>query len=429
MSDDDLPDLVDKATGQVVDTRVKQVTFSELKQLSPLGCASPAVEEVKRPNVSKQNLSPIDPSTGRDSNGYSELHWAVYTGNESRAQEILDEQLFDVNDASNEKKQTPLLWAAVMGRTRLCYLLVEKGAFLEYVDFEGFSALSLAVQNGHVLLTHLLCEMGAEPSVLDKDSHNLAHWAVYRNQNKVLAYLLRFRGVDVNGTDVNGATPLHWAAMRNSSKCVSALLENGARTDLRDGANKTALEIAWANKYSSICRDIEASMLPEPTWFGLSRAKQLFYFPLILIPLCYAFSMSISTLFVIPWIFSMWYGVKTGLAWKHIQGPGGFRSAWPYGAMSATCVGVYYFNLRYIIWTLDQPLVHIAFHIFMAGMFLFLIPFRNVGFVPLNRRLSALEWSQVRPELFCPFCSIQQPVRAHHCRRCNRCVARFDHHW
>ncbi len=54
-------------------------------------------------------------------------------------------QKFDVNDIANDKKQTPLLWAAVMGRTEIAYLLLERGAFLEYVDFEGFKILMVFV--------------------------------------------------------------------------------------------------------------------------------------------------------------------------------------------------------------------------------------------------------------------------------------------
>jgi hypothetical protein len=41
--------------------------------------------------------------------------------------------------------------------------------------------------------------------------------------------------------------------------------------------------------------------------------------------------------------------------------------------------------------------------------------------------ISAQEWSTVRTPLFCPFCAVQTPIRTHHCRRCNRCVGRFDH--
>ncbi len=74
---------------------------------------------------------------------------------------VLEQKKFDVNDIANEKKQTPLLWAAVMGRVELAFFLVEKGAFLDYVDFDGFSAISLAVQNGHCLLAHVLFELGA----------------------------------------------------------------------------------------------------------------------------------------------------------------------------------------------------------------------------------------------------------------------------
>ena len=50
---------------------------------------------------------------------------------------------FDVNDIANEKKQTPLLWAATMGRTEIAYILLEQGAFLDYVDFEGLLSFFL----------------------------------------------------------------------------------------------------------------------------------------------------------------------------------------------------------------------------------------------------------------------------------------------
>ncbi len=74
---------------------------------------------------------------------------------------VLEQQRFDVNDFANEKKQTPLLWAAAMGRAELAFILHEHGAFLDYVDFDGFSAIGLAVQNGHCLLAHVLFELGA----------------------------------------------------------------------------------------------------------------------------------------------------------------------------------------------------------------------------------------------------------------------------
>jgi hypothetical protein len=74
---------------------------------------------------------------------------------------VLEQQKFDVNDCANEKKQTPLLWAAAMGRAELAFILHEHGAYLDYVDFDGFSAVGLAVQNGHCLLAHVLFELGA----------------------------------------------------------------------------------------------------------------------------------------------------------------------------------------------------------------------------------------------------------------------------
>jgi hypothetical protein len=93
MSDDDIPDLIEKKvrtrsddkqsflgadafcfqTGAVVKTAPASAASVAL------ACTNPLVEGATR-KQQPVKAGRLDPKTSRDSNGYSELHWAVYVG-------------------------------------------------------------------------------------------------------------------------------------------------------------------------------------------------------------------------------------------------------------------------------------------------------------------------------------------------------------
>jgi hypothetical protein len=203
------------------------------------------------------------------------------------------------------------------------------------------------------------------------------------------AYLLRHRGLDANQADVNGATPLHWASMRGSDKCVLALVENGASLNAKDSAGKTPLDIAIANSFKTIIRELEAEKSPHKMCCGLDYNNQLFWGPLLITPVVFGVLLSLSSVFLLFFAFLIWYFFKTGAAFRHIQGPGGFRSMFPYGFMSATCVGVYYFNLKYLLFLEGHFWLNLIFHLSCGVMFGCLYPFKkHVGYVPNDRKLS-----------------------------------------
>ena len=122
-----------------------------------------------------------------------------------------------IDDHANETEQTPLIWGAMGGAFEVCVYLMERGANVQHEDKWGFNAMFHAVQNGEVLLTHMLADKGGDLEARDREGHTLLHWAVYKERAKMASYLLN-RGVAVNAADNNGATALHWAAIRGKGQ-------------------------------------------------------------------------------------------------------------------------------------------------------------------------------------------------------------------
>lgn len=145
----------------------------------------------------------------RDEDDRNALHLACLHGHRAVAAWLLEQGL-DVDDASNALKETPLLLAAQGGHEELLEALLDAGARLDAVDWNGRNALHLAAWcNRHHLMDNLLD-----------------------------------RGFDPDAVDAMGSTPLHLAAERGHLPAMQLLLAHGARTDLRDRGRLTPAERA-----------------------------------------------------------------------------------------------------------------------------------------------------------------------------------------
>ncbi len=65
------------------------------------------------------------------------------------------------------------------------------------------------------------------------------------------------KGVDPNAVYDNDLTALMWAAGFGKTATVKALLDAGARTDLKDNRGKTALDMAREGKFDDTVKLLE----------------------------------------------------------------------------------------------------------------------------------------------------------------------------
>ncbi|KAK6244873.1 hypothetical protein QUC31_011282 [Theobroma cacao] len=120
------------------------------------------------------------------------------------------------SDILNRHRQTPLMLAAMHGKTDCVKMLIQRGAYVLMFDsLQGRTCLHYVAYYGHFdCLQALLSAAHSSPLA---DSWGFARF--------------------VNIRDENGATPLHLAARQGWSNCVHALLDNGALVCASTGGN------------------------------------------------------------------------------------------------------------------------------------------------------------------------------------------------
>lgn len=158
-----------------------------------------------------------DPVTLKSTTRYGKLsilHVAAIHGQIEILSFLLDRH--PNSDILNRHRQTPLMLAAMHGKTDCVKRLIQSGSYVLMFDsLQGRTCLHYAAYYGHFdCLQALLSAAHSSPLA---DSWGFARF--------------------VNIRDENGATPLHLAAREGWSDCVHALLDNGALVCASTGGN------------------------------------------------------------------------------------------------------------------------------------------------------------------------------------------------
>lgn len=165
-----------------------------------------------------------------DSEGVSAFHVAARMG----STEILDELIRDseglnVNESSKDG-QRPLHFAAAYGGENTIRRLINLGAEINAVGYQGYTALYSAAWRGRSKIVTCLLEAGADPSICTETTWTALHGAA--DSAPTLEALLS-HGAEVDSKEKTfGWTPLMRAVYWDSEMGIRTLLAHNARIDI-----------------------------------------------------------------------------------------------------------------------------------------------------------------------------------------------------
>jgi ankyrin repeat protein len=164
----------------------------------------------------------------RDSQGRTHLHYAAFSGDLVKAQQLCC--LGFPVDVTDKNLNTPLHVASEFGHSNFVSFITQMRPNVNRQNVEGKTALHLAVQGGHLQTTQLLLSSGANPNIPDLEGAVPLHYAVANNGIDIAKSLLLF-GAFVNARDYSKETPLFYA-IRESNSAIVDLLVNKFKADV-----------------------------------------------------------------------------------------------------------------------------------------------------------------------------------------------------
>ena len=184
---------------------------------------------------------------------------------------VRDHQLITLADISSVDTRLPTLPLALAAHAgdlpRLAQLLV--GADVDEVDNgTGRTALSFAVEAGHVACVDMLTAINADVNKPQgNDGASCVFTAAKAGRSRVLRHLLLVEGVDVERADTDNTTPLFAAAAGGHHNCVSALLRTGlANVNARD-------DYGWSPVLAACLACAKTLTLTDTTHTGVKKVK------------------------------------------------------------------------------------------------------------------------------------------------------------
>jgi len=165
-----------------------------------------------------------------DERGNSLLHICCQQGLEEKVKFLVNRG-FDVN-RQNFEGQTALFLAILNRQLKIAQFLLKAGANPNIANIEGATPLHVASANAFVEFMGLLVQHGAFLNYQDEDGDTPLHYAVREAQFKVVEDLVNLYKADVNVKNEDAESPLQLALCLNDTQMVNILSSpSGVKTE------------------------------------------------------------------------------------------------------------------------------------------------------------------------------------------------------
>ncbi|CAD5215892.1 unnamed protein product [Bursaphelenchus okinawaensis] len=380
-----------------------------------------------------------------DPDDCSLLHWAAIN-NRLDVARLLIERGAPVNAIGGVLSSTPLHWASRHGHHSIVALLIQNGADPEIKDGEGFMPIHIATQFASAPVVAYLIASGQSPNALDSTKMTPLMWAAFKVQGPNPLNMLIQLGADVNMVDSNfHDTALHWAVISGNTIAVRELLKTGIDIDAVNRQNETALDIAKQQNRNVIINMLEVARRKRKQT-PISFKQKLYEDEVIkkriimLIPAVIFTTMLLTFyantdlrlkifLFVIYFICGIF--VKTTYL-KYNR-----RECIDYLPMSmAFSTIMLYIFTWFTFLNVTMPWhtqIFVLFIVFLVPYLFLKSVFSDPGIVKstdaekMKATKEAIE-ENLLGQHFCVTCLMKKLPRSKHCRMCEHCILRFDHH-
>jgi ankyrin repeat protein len=223
----------------------------------------------------------VDSTSQRSKNG--ELFDAVIAGEPAKVRKLIKAKA-DVNytesirnnDGSYVNEWSPLMSSVLTGKLEVMKLLVNGGAWVNYMnsrvvnslwlaanngqldmvkflagkkaninnlDIENMSPLMVAAMNGHHTVAEYLIGLKADVTPRNNNGDNALMLAI-QNGHTAIARLVIDAGSEINDRNRSGATALMIAVVEGNEEMVRLLLDKKADVTMKSDSGKTALDYA-----------------------------------------------------------------------------------------------------------------------------------------------------------------------------------------
>ncbi|KAF2623633.1 hypothetical protein BU25DRAFT_442384 [Macroventuria anomochaeta] len=393
-------------------------------------------------------------ATYTDDQGITPLHWAAINNHYALCHFLIQSGA-PLNAKGGDAVATPVLWAAKKCNYYVVNLLLEHGADPLLTDDQGFNLLHSATLDGNVYQLVLLLHQDIPVDIPDPQSHTPLMWAAYKGYPSCVDLFLRW-GANVYATDDQGFTALHWALVKGSQGSIQKLLEYGADRFAKNNDGKTPAVTAeemnttrqWRRALS------EAGYKPDgsPKEFPIPGVKDTRWF-LSRFVFFWPFAILLVGLWLVSY-YPVFVGVPLALIGSYVMqmaaqkllqwGPSNMRNIHHSPFLAGIFAGtLFWVGVRYATTVMPGTIRNSFFTniVFAAcygltAYFYFFTMSSDPGYVPKSASRSAskaiidelMELRQFDEHHFCVNCMVRKPLRSKHCKRCERCVAKSDHH-